>query len=97
MTVQGDDPVTFDPDVLTDHPQHGVAGSRPQECHAVFELHPARGRKESVSIRCVTKLEIRAKRGFVSNQYSIFPLNQKNILGAREAVCARLCVLPTMH
>lgn len=40
-TVEGDDPVTFTPDVLTHRPHHGVTGSGTQKCHTVLQLHPA--------------------------------------------------------
>lgn len=40
-TVEGDDPVTFTPDILTHRPHHRVTGSGPQKRHAVLQLHPA--------------------------------------------------------
>lgn len=41
VTVQGDDPVTFTPDVLTHGPDHGVAGSGSQKHGAIPHLQPA--------------------------------------------------------
>lgn len=45
-TVEGDDPVTFTPDVLTHRPHHRVAGSGPQKRHAILQLHPAAEKQE---------------------------------------------------
>lgn len=48
-TMEGDDPVTFTPDVLTHRPHHGVTGSGAQKCHTVLQLHPATEKKQTLN------------------------------------------------
>lgn len=47
-TVEGDDPVTFAPDILTHRPRDGVTGSGSQERHAVLQLDSETSEKREI-------------------------------------------------